>query len=68
MAYERFFKGKTKHFIPMSEVDFVSGAVWGPGQGDRIRAQDLEESKKKKPSMKLAIIKVLTLNFLKRED
>jgi hypothetical protein len=67
MAYERL-KGTTKHFIPMSEVDFVSGAVWEPGQGDRIRAQDLEESKNKKPSMKSAIIKVLTPNFLKRED
>jgi hypothetical protein len=68
MAYERFFEGKTKHFIPMSEVDFVSGAVWEPGEGDRIRAEDLEESKKKKPSMKSAILKVLTPNFLKRVD
>ena len=65
MAYERFFKGKTNHFIPLSDVDFVSDAVWKPGQGDRIRAQDMEESKNKKPSMKSAILKVLTPNFLK---
>ena len=66
MAYERFFLGKTNHFTSISEIDFVSGAVWEPGQGDRIRAQDLEESKNKKPSMKSAIIKVLTPNFLQR--
>ena len=60
MAYERVFEGKTKHFIPISEVDLVSDAVWEPGQGDRIRAQDLEESINRWPSMKLAISKVLT--------
>jgi hypothetical protein len=65
MAYERIFEGKTKHFIPMAEVDFETDAVWKPGQGDRIRAQDLEESKMKRPSMKLAIFKVLTQNFFK---
>ena len=63
MAYERVFQGKTKHFIPKSEVDLGSDAVWGPGEGDRIRAQDLEDPKNKKHSMKSALIKVLTLNF-----
>ena len=63
MAYERVFKGKKKCFIPMSEVDLKSDAVWGPGQGDRIRAQDLEELKNKKHSMKSAILKVLTRIF-----
>ena len=44
----------------MSEVDLVSDAVWGPGQGDRIRAQDLEESKNKQT----ALFEVLSSNFL----
>jgi len=63
VAYERFFKGKTRHFIPKSEVDLASDAVWEPGQGDRIREQDLEESKKRRPSMKSALSKVLIQNF-----
>ena len=58
MAYERFFEGKTKHFIPKSEVDLVSDAVWEPGQGDRIRAQDRKDSEKKESSMKLAFSRV----------
>jgi len=61
MTYERIFKGKTKHFIPKSEVDLVSDAVWEPGQGDQIRAQDLEESKKKTAKSALSI--VLASNF-----
>ena len=65
MAYERFYKGKTTHFVPMSEVDLASDAVWEPGQKDKILAQDLEESKKKRPSMKSAFARVLTPNFLK---
>ena len=38
MAYERFYKGKTTHFVRKSEADLVSNAVWEPGQGDKIRA------------------------------
>ena len=66
MAYERVFKGKTRLFIPKSEINLLikSDGVWGPGQGDRIRAQDLEDSKSKKHTMKSAILKVLTPNFL----
>ena len=69
MAYERVFKGKTRLFIPKSEVDLIikSDDVWGPGQGDRIRAQD-EESKNKKHTMKSAILKVLTPNILRSID
>ena len=63
MAYERVFERKTRHFIPKPEVDLVSDAVWGPGEGDRIHAQDLEESKNRKPLMKSAILKVLTRIF-----
>ncbi|CAA7259463.1 unnamed protein product [Cyclocybe aegerita] len=38
--YERFFLGKTKHFVPLAEVDLVTDAVWGPGEGPAIRARE----------------------------
>ena len=56
--YERFCEGKTTHFVPISEVDLVSDAVWEPGQGDQIRAQDRKDSEKKESSMKLAFSRV----------
>jgi len=59
MIYERFGEGKTTHFIPSSEVDLASDAVWEPGQGDQIRAQDEKDSEKKESSMKLAFSRVL---------
>ena len=68
MSYQRVFKGKMTHFIPKSKVKPVSDAVWGHGGGDRIRAQDLEESKNKKLSLKSALSKVLTPNFLRSID
>ena len=64
MVYERFYKGKTTHFVRKSEADLVSNAVWQPGQGDKIRAQDKKDSEKKVSSMKTAIFRVLTPNFL----
>ena len=64
MVYERFYKGKTTHFVRKSEADLVSNAVWEPGQGDKIRAQDKKDSEKKVSSMKTAIFRVLTPNFL----
>ena len=63
MTYERVFKKKKIHYIPLLEVDLVRDAVWEPGQGDRIREQDREESKNKKSSTKTALSKVLTLKF-----
>ena len=67
VAYEKFYKGETNHFIPKSEVDLASDAVWKPRQGDQRRAQDLKESKKEKPSMKLALSsRVLTPKFFKK--
>jgi hypothetical protein len=57
MAYEKVFEGKTRIFIPTSEVDLKSDAVWKPGQGALILAQDEEESKNEMPSMKLALSK-----------
>jgi amino acid permease len=59
MIYERFCEGKTRHFVPSAEVDLASDAVWGPGQGDQIRAQDKKESEKKESSMKVAFSRVL---------
>ena len=55
MAYERFFEGKTRHFLSKFEVDLVSDVVWGPGEGDVIRAKDKQESINKKPAMKRAL-------------
>jgi hypothetical protein len=60
VVYERVFEGKTRHFIPKSKVDLKSDAVWEPGEGDRVRELDLEESRRKRPSMKTAFSKVLT--------
>ena len=57
--YERFCKGKTTHFVPISEVDLASDAVWEPGQGVQILAQDLKDSETKESSMKLAFSRVL---------
>ena len=59
MIYERIYKGKMTLFVPSSEVDFVSDAVWEPGQGEQIRAQDRKDSEKKESSMKLAFSRVL---------
>ena len=57
--YERFCKGKTTHLVRSTEVDLASDAVWEPGQGDQIRAQDQRESEKKVSSMKVAFSRVL---------
>ena len=57
--YERSCKEKTTHFVRSTEVDFASDAVWEPGQGDQIRAQDQRESEKKVSSMKVAFLRVL---------
>jgi amino acid permease len=59
MIYERFCEGKTRHFVPSAEVDLASDAVWEPGQGDKIRAQDQQDSEKKESSMNLAFARVL---------
>lgn len=64
VIYERFYEGKKRHFIPKSEVDFVTDAVWKPGDEDVVRAQDRKDSGQK-PSMKSALSMVLTPNFSK---
>ncbi|KAF9461615.1 amino acid permease/ SLC12A domain-containing protein [Collybia nuda] len=45
--YERFYLGRLNHFVPVSEVDLVKDAVWGPGEGDIIREQDRQEQERK---------------------
>ena len=62
MAYERFFEGKTRHFLSELEVDLESDVVWGPGEGDLIRAKDKQESINKKSAMKRALSDVFLLN------
>ena len=59
MVYERFCEGKTRHFVSISEVDLASDAVWEPGQGDQIRAQDKKESETKESSFLVAFSRVL---------
>ena len=59
MTYERVCQGKKTHFVPSSEVDLASDAVWEPGQGDQIRAQDQKDSEEKESSMKVAFSRVL---------
>jgi len=57
MVYEKVFEGKTRIFIPTSEIDLKSDAVWKPGQKALILVQDEEESKNEMPSSKLALSK-----------
>ena len=40
-AYAHFSLGKSRHFVPASEVDFVSDAVWQSGEG--LAARDKEK-------------------------
>jgi amino acid permease len=58
LVYERFYEGKKRHFIPKAEVDLATDAVWKPGQGDMIRAQD-EKNSDKSTTMKSALWRVL---------
>lgn len=67
LVYERFYLGKNQHFIPKCEVDLVTDAVWKPGEGDFIRAQDRKESDEKKSVKSAFFARVLTLNFLKEK-
>jgi len=64
MVYEKVFEGKTRFFIPTSEVDLKSDVVWAPGQGALIRAKDEEESKNEMPSSKLALSKSFSINVV----
>lgn len=50
--YERFVLGRLNHFVPTSEVDFVTDAVWAPGDGDVIREHDKQERKSRRISLR----------------
>jgi hypothetical protein len=63
-VYERVFKReKNRIILRLSDVDLSFKAEWGPGEGERIRAQDLKESKEWESSMKTALFKVFNPNF-----
>ena len=64
LVYERFYLGKNRHFRPKHEVDLATDAVWKPGEGDMVRAQDNNlELDVNKSSMKSALAR--TRKFLK---
>lgn len=41
--YEFLWLRTRTHFVPLSEVNLDTDAVWGPGEGRRIRAAEAEE-------------------------
>ena len=63
ILYERFYLGKKTHFISKLDVDFVSDAVWRPGEREKILAQDHKDSVDKLSSMKSALLSVMTPKF-----
>lgn len=38
----------TSHFVRVADIDFVTDAVWAPGEGAAVREEDAELSEKKK--------------------
>jgi amino acid permease len=42
--YERFYLKCTTYFVPTHEVDLITDAVWGPGEGAAILEKDDESS------------------------
>ncbi|KAF8888141.1 amino acid permease-domain-containing protein, partial [Gymnopilus junonius] len=44
--YEKFILKQKYHFVPTAGIDFVTDAVWSPGEGAMIREQDLRDVKK----------------------
>ena len=45
--YERFWLGKRQHMVPLLEVDLDTDAVWGPGEGVRIREKEAAEAEQR---------------------
>lgn len=43
-VYDRFYLKRTTHFVPEHEVDLITDAVWGPGEGAAILEKDNELS------------------------
>ncbi|KAI0684368.1 amino acid permease-domain-containing protein [Earliella scabrosa] len=38
--WERLWLGQRRHMVPLAEVDLDTDAVWGPGEGVRIREEE----------------------------
>lgn len=38
--WERYWLKHKPHFVPLLEADLDSNAVWGRGEGARVRAED----------------------------
>ncbi|KDQ09449.1 hypothetical protein BOTBODRAFT_117179 [Botryobasidium botryosum FD-172 SS1] len=53
--YERFGLGKKTHFVPLAEVDLDTHAVWGKGEGVRIR--EAEALEKREEMARLSLVR-----------
>lgn len=49
--YEKFIMKKSLHFVPLAEVDFVTDAVWQPGEGDAVRERDRAIDQERKEAL-----------------
>ncbi|PPR07250.1 hypothetical protein CVT26_012508 [Gymnopilus dilepis] len=38
--YEKFILRRKQHFVPSQEVDFITDAVWAPGEGNLIKEEE----------------------------
>ena len=45
--WERLWLRKGQHLVPLQDVDLDTDAVWGPGDGVRIREEEARESEKR---------------------
>ena len=52
-AYELLWLRKRAHFVPLLDVDLDTDAVWGPGDGVRVRAED-QAAREKRDAQDLA--------------
>jgi len=42
--YEKLVLGRRgQYLVPVKDVDLITDAVWGPGDGDVVRARDKKE-------------------------
>ncbi|GAA6058926.1 hypothetical protein JCM10212_002878 [Sporobolomyces blumeae] len=46
--YHRVSRPTTPHFVPLADVDLVTGAVWGPGGGAEWKQDERDEKKRLK--------------------
>ena len=45
--YELLWLRTTQHMVPLIEVDLDTDAVWAPGEGARVRAEEAERREKR---------------------